>query len=61
VFDDLVKCTTAIACGGGDLYYITFQAKTEEDPSNTHAITTFQAQVWDDDDADEVLSCAIKI
>lgn len=62
VFDDLVKCTTAIGCGGGDLYYITFQAKAEEDPSNTHAITTFQAEVWDDeDDADEVISCAIKI
>jgi len=44
------------------VYYITFQAKAKEVPSNNPVITTFQTEVWDSKDTPaEVKECAIKI
>lgn len=59
VFHGLVKCTHALI--NGRIYYITFTAKAEQDPSDSPDITTFQAEVCSERDKQPVVNeCAIK-
>lgn len=63
-FHQVVKCTYDVGIADGNMFYITFQAKprSKEDTSDSPALTTFQAQVWDGDDKSRnVIKCAIKI
>jgi len=62
VFHEVVKCAYDVGVAGGDMFYIIFQAKAKEDPNDSPALTTFQAQVWDGfDKSRNVIKCAIKM